>query len=56
MAIRPPDAAEQQRASARRVLIALAVFAAIVFGLLAYDSLNGAITPVKIVVFPHLNG
>jgi hypothetical protein len=56
MATPPPDAAEQQRASARRVLIVIIVLAAIVFGLLAYDSLNGAIAPVKIVVFPHLNG
>jgi hypothetical protein len=52
----PPDAAEQQRASARRVQIVLIVFAAIVFGLLAYDALNGAIAPGKIVVFPHLKG
>jgi hypothetical protein len=52
----PPDAAEQQRVGARRVLIVLIVFAVIVFGLLAYDSLNGAIAPGKIVVFPHLKG
>jgi hypothetical protein len=51
-----PDATEQQRGSARRVQIVLIVFAAIVFGLLAYDALNGAIAPGKIVVFPHLKG